>query len=475
MARRGMGKEGRDALLKDCKVVPEELKMALKHLQEFIEPFTVSIRRSESRVHGKIYVEGLLSDLERKTMEPIAMRAGQHRRALQHFIGAAPWDHRPLLDELNSQVARDLGSKQGILLLDGTSFPKKGTESVGVARQWCGHLGKIDNCQVSALLGYVSEKGHALLDMRLYLPKEWTTDRGRLDKCHVPRQARRFKTLFDLSLEMLEARHEQIPHRWIVGDDAYGRCAPFRKSLRRMKEAYVLDVPSNTSIRDLNKTPARKKSKGRPRQAPWQTVRQWKEALSSRDWTSVEIRAGNKGPMKVRAARTRVQARAGGRRIGDPEWLLVVQTRSKAPETKYHLCHSGEKTSLKEMVHAANARYWIEDCFQRAKGKAGLDQYEVRSWAGWHHHVTLSMLALWFLVLEQQRISRKTPAITVPQTAEAISELLHNPGTDLDRLAFMITHRLRRTEQARIDQWRKFRRLPPRWETARAQHVYPAQ
>ena len=170
-------------------------------------------------------------------MEPIAVRAGQHRRALQHFIGADPWDHRPLLDELNSQVARDLGSKQGILLLDGTSFPKKGTESVGVARQWCGHLGKIDNCQVSALLGYVSEKGHALLDMRLYLPKEWTTDRGRLDKCHVPRQARRFKTLFDLSLEMLEARHEQIPHRWIVGDDSYGRCAPFRKSLRRMKAA----------------------------------------------------------------------------------------------------------------------------------------------------------------------------------------------------------------------------------------------
>ena len=475
MARRGVGGKHVEALLEDCELLPKELGMTLEYLQEIIKPFAALIPRPESRVHGRIYIEGLLSDLDRKTVEPIAVRAGRHRRALQYFIGAGPWDHRPLLDELNRQVAGELGSEHGVFLFDASGFPKKGTESVGVARQWCGRLGKIDNCQVGVFLGYASEKGHVLVDERLYLPEEWTKDKGRLKKCHVPRRERRFKTFLELSLEMFEARRAHISHRWVVGDDAYGRPAPFRKKLRRMKEPYVLEVPSNTSIRDLRQTPPRKKTQGRPREAPWQQVSQWRDALPAKKWRRIHVSAGSKGPMKVLAARTRVQARAGGRRIGDAEWLLVVQTQSKVPEIHYYLCYSEEKRPLKEMVHAANARHWVEDCFQRAKGEAGLDQYEVRSWVGWHHHMTLSMMALWFLVLEQGRMSRKTPAITVQQTAEAISELLRNPHADKHRLAHVITYRLRRTEQARIDQWRKFRCLPPPWPVVRAQHVYLAQ
>lgn len=474
MSSQGVGGEQVGALLDDCKLVPKELEMTLEHLQEFIEPFGALIPRPESRVHGKDYIEGLLSDLDRKTVEPIAVRAGKHRRALQYFIGAGPWDHRPLLDELNRQVARYLGSEHGVFLFDASGFPKKGTESVGVARQWCGRLGKIDNCQVGVFIGYASEKGHVLVDERLYLPKDWTKNKTRMEKCHVPRRVR-FRTALELSLEMFEARRGQIPHRWVVGDDAYGRCAQFRKNLRQMNEPYVLEIPSNISIRDLNQTPRRKKTRGRPQQAPWQQVSQWKDALPAKKWRRIRVREGTKGPMKVLAAKTRVQARAGGRRIEEPEWLLVVRTQSEMPETKYYLCYSDERRPLKEMVHATNARHWVEDCFQRAKGEAGLDQYEVRSWAGWHHHMTLSMLALWFLVLEQRRVSRKTPAITVQQTAGAISELLRNPSTDLHRLALMITHRLRRTEQARIDQWRKFRCLPSPWSVVRAQHVYLAQ
>ena len=237
----------------------------------------------------------------------------------------------------------------------------------------------------------------------------------------------------------------------------------------------MLEVPSNASIRDLKQTPPRKKTKGRPRTAPWQRVSQWKDAVAAEDWSRVHVRAGTKGPMEVLAARTRVQARAGGRRIGQPEWLLIVKTLSKAPEVRYYFCYSIDERSLEDMVHAANARHWVEDCFQRAKGKVGLDQYEVRSWAGWHHHMTLSMLALWFLVQEQRRISRTTPAITVQQTAVAISELLRSPGIGLERVAFAITHQLRRNEQSRIYHWKKFKRLPPAWPVVLAQHAYLAQ
>lgn len=476
MSRRGVGtKAVEDDLLEDCEVVPRELEVTLKHLKEFLEPFTALIPRVESRVNGRDYIGGLLSDLERKSVEPIAQRVGKPRRALQYFIGAAPWDHRPLLDELARQAGQDLGSERGVFVFDASGFPKKGTESVGVARQWCGRLGKIDNCQVGVFLGYASERGHALVDERLYLPKEWMRDKARLEKCHVPKKVRRFRTALELSLDMFEARRHQIPHRWTVGDDAYGRAAPFRRKLRQMGEAYVMEVPSNTSVRDLSQTPPATGRTGRPATAPWQQVQKWKEALPKGRWTRIHVRDGTKGPMVVLAARATVQARAGGRRIGEPEWLLVVKTSSKLPETRYYLCHSPEERTLEDMVHAANARHWVEDCFQRAKGAAGLDQYEVRSWAGWHHHMTLSLLALWFLVGEQRRMSQATPAITVQQTAEAVSELLRNPGADLRRLAWIVTHRLQRSEQARIDHWRKFRRLPPAWPVVRLQHAYLAQ
>lgn len=474
MARRELGEKRIEVLLDDCEVAPEKLEMTLEHLKEFIEPFAALIPRPESRIHGKDYVEGLLSDLQRKTVEPIAQRAGKHRRALQYFIGEGPWDHRPLLGELNRQVARDLGSPQGVFLFDASGFPKKGTESVGVARQWCGRLGKIDNCQEGVFLGYASEKGHALVDERLYLPREWTRDKDRRKKCHVPKGVR-FKTFLEQTLEMFDVRRRQIPHRWAVGDDAYGRSAALRRELRRMKEPYVLEVPSNTSIRDLKQTPKRKKTRGRPKTAPWQRVSRWMKALPAGQWTCVDVRAGTKGPMKVLAARTKVQARAGGRRIGDPEWLLITKTQSKIPEVRYYLCHSQEERTLQDMAHAANARHWVEDCFLRAKGEAGLDHFEVRSWAGWHHHMTLSMLASWFLVGQQRRMSQATPAITVQQTAQAVSELLRNPEVDLRQLAWILTHRLRRNEQARIDHWKKFKLLPPAWSVVRRQHVYLAQ
>ena len=221
--------------------------MSLERLKEFTKPYLELLPRVEMQRHGDAVMEGLLTEMERKSVEPIAEQVGQHRRTLQYFMGESPWDHQALVNQLCETVAKDIGDANGILVIDPSAFPKKGKKSVGVARQWCGRLGKKENCQVGVFLGYVTNKGHTLVDERLYLPREWTKDRRRKEICHVPASVR-FKTAQKLALEMLENRRRELPHSWIVGDDEFGRGFPFRKELERMGE--ILRNP-NVDIRSL--------------------------------------------------------------------------------------------------------------------------------------------------------------------------------------------------------------------------------
>ena len=458
-----------DVLLRDCHVVAGDLEASLARLKEFIEPFVALLPRQELRGHGEDFIRGLLSDVERKSTEPIAERAGKYRRPMQAFIGDSRWDHRPLLAELRRQVAGELGAANGILTLDGSGFSKKCAASVGVARQWCGRLGKIDNCQAGVFLGYVSNLGHTLVDERLYLPKDWACDPVRREMCHVPKEVK-FRTAHELSLEMLDESRGQLPHRWINGDDAFGSVPWFRAALRERGERYLLDIPGSLTVCDAE-DPLPTHGNGRPKKARYIQASQWKETVPAMRWRRIHIRDGVKGPLVVWATRVRVRTRTKRKREKAVEWLLVTRTESETPEYRYHLSNAGVDITLTEMVLAANARYWIEDCFERAKGRIGMDHYEVRSWAGWHHHMTLSLLALWFLVEEQRHLNESAPAMTLPQSAEAIGALLRDPAMDVGRLAALITQRLRRTEKVRISHWRKFERLPSRWSIARSTHV----
>src|SRR5438046_3563601 len=192
-----------DELLEDAQVPPGLLRGVRPRLETFLEPFVVSMTREEQRHNARQYVQGLLSDLDDKNAEAIAYLHDQERQALQKFLGQSPWEHTPLLDELVRQVGTALGEPDGVLVLDPSAFPKKGTESVGVQRQWCGRLGKIDNCQVGVYLAYVSAEEHALVNTRLYLPREWAKDKARRKKCHVPREVK-FQTRHELCLGMLD-------------------------------------------------------------------------------------------------------------------------------------------------------------------------------------------------------------------------------------------------------------------------------
>jgi SRSO17 transposase len=218
-----------DELLDDAEVHPGLLRGLAPRLTGFLRPFVESLGSAAQCRNAAGYVEGLLSDLGAKTAEAIAYLHDRERQGLQKFIGQADWDHRPLLAELARQVGAELGEPDGVLVFDPSAFPKKGTASVGVQRQWCGRLGKLENCQVGIYLAYVSGREHALADVRLYLPKEWGS--GRRRAAGVPR-AVRFRTRHELALEMLDGTGPALPHGWVSGDDEMGRSSWFRQQLQ---------------------------------------------------------------------------------------------------------------------------------------------------------------------------------------------------------------------------------------------------
>lgn len=376
----------------------------LQRLERFAEPFVACLRGEAKQEHLREYVAGLMSDVKRKNAEAIAYLHDQDRQPIQKFLGQVPWDDRPLIAELARQVGVDLGEPDGVLVFDPSAFKKQGKESVGVARQWCGRLGKVDNCQVGVYLGYVSRKEHALVDVRLYLPEEWAKDKKRRKKCGVPREVR-FRTRHALALHMLDEHRGTLPHGWVAGDDEMGRSSAFRRELRERQERYLLAVPSNTLVRDLRAKPPPYSGRGRRPLVPFVRASRWCAALSKDAWTTIDVRDGVKGPLVTEAIMTPVQAKTDGRRTGPEEVLVVLRERQADGTMKhdYYLANAAAETPLAEFARVAKAEHRIEECLERSKSEAGMAQYQVRNWIGWHHHQTLSLLAVWFLTREKRR------------------------------------------------------------------------
>jgi len=392
-----------DELLGDAEVRPGLLRGLLPRLEEFLEPFARSLLSPEQRAHASHYVQGLLSDLSSKDVESIAYLHDQERQGLQKFIGQAPWDHKPLLTELARQVGQQLGEADGVLVFDPSSFPKHGTQSVGVARQWCGRLGKVDNCQLGVYLGYASRKEHALVDFRLYLPREWTASRKRCNEAGVPRGVR-FATRHELALQMLDEQGELLPHSWVAGDDEMGRSSWFRQQLRSRGERYLLAAPGNTLVRDLLAQP-QYFSTGRRKKAPFARADTWAAALPEDGWQTVEVRDGEKGPLVTEAAWTLVQTKQEGKVSEVAEMLVVFREKQGDGTYKHDYLLSNDilDAPVEELARVYKAEHRVEDCLKRAKSEAGLGDYQVRTWEGWHHHQALSLLATWFLLGETRR------------------------------------------------------------------------
>lgn len=392
-----------DELLDDAEVRPGLLRGVLPRLESFLEPFAESLICPEQRINAHHYVSGLLSDLSSKDAESIAYLHDRERQGLQKFIGQVHWDHTPLIRELARQVGHRLGEDAAVLVFDPSAFAKKGTKSVGVQRQWCGRLGKVENCQVGVYLGYVSHQGHALVDSRLYLPEDWAKDKGRRQEAGVPTEVR-FRTRHELALEMLDEHGDSLPHRWVAGDDEMGRSTWFRRQLRQRGESYLLAVPSNTLVRDVVAEPPYS-GQGQRKRGPFIRADQWCQNLAQDAWTTIEVRDGEKGPLVVQVAWTLVQAKCEGKVSDVAESLLVFKEQQSDGSWKHDYLLSNEIASSPpvEMAWVYKAEHRIEECLKVAKGEAGLADYQVRTWKGWHHHQCLSLLATWFLNEEARR------------------------------------------------------------------------
>jgi SRSO17 transposase len=401
----------KEQLLAACQVPPTLFRGVMNRLEDFAQPFAASLPSPESRAHSHTYLAGLLSDVERKNAESIAYRYDLDRQVIQRFIGEVDWDHEPLIDELVHQVAVTTGQADAVLVFDPSAFPKKGTASVGVQRQWCGRLGKVENCQVGVFLGYVTDAEHALVDFRLFLPREWADDKKRRKKAGVPKDVR-YKTRHELALEMLARQGSVLPHGWVAGDDEMGRPAWFRRRLAGDGQRYFLAVPSNTTIRDLEEPVPDYGGRGRHPKAPFRGVRRWCEALPVKEWTKLTVRDGEKGPLEVEIVARRVESKVDRRVVGFEETLVVVRyIDGGVLKHDYNLSNAPRDTPLSEFARVAKASHRIEDSLKRAKSEAGLGEYQVRNWRGWHHHMALSLIATWFLVVESRRGKKGGPGV----------------------------------------------------------------
>jgi SRSO17 transposase len=404
-------------------MTPKDLRQSLPLFHDFLErfaPHMVDDKRTASR-HERLdaYLRGLLLDAEStKTAEAIALKVHgdpSQVRMTQVFLGQSAWPDAPLRQELVLWVDQELGSDQGTLIVDECGFPKCGNKSVGVARQYCGATGKIDNCQNGVFLAYASAAGHTLLDERLYLPEDWANDAERRHEAGVPDNVV-FRTKPELALELIRSVGPQVRHGWVTFDEGYGKDPGFLSGLEELDERYIGEVPK--SCRGWLRRPkvdepkpsqlGRRRVKARVAagQPKPQTAEEIAAALPPSAWKRLSFRQGSKGTQQAQFARVRIVVERDN--LPGPElWLVIERSCDQSPYIKYYLSNAAPDCPLLEMVQAGHNRWPVEDCFLRGKQEVGLDDYEVRGWRGWHHHMTLAMLALWFLVLQKRRLGEK--------------------------------------------------------------------
>ncbi len=389
------------ALLADAEVSPAAVTGCRRRLDDFLQRYLPRFYRVEQHELARVVVQGKLSHLQRKTSEPIAAQAGRPRKPVQHFVGAGGWDDEAVMTELRQHVAEEDADPDAVVVVDPSAFPKSGIDSCGVTRQWCGRLGKVENCQVGVFLSYVTAHGYAPLDRQLYLPREWAADRKRRKATHVPKEVT-FQESWRIALKLLERSSADVSFGWVAGDDEFGRASEFRSELRARHWRYALDVPSNTLVRDLSAAPA-----AGGRVPPWRRVDEWAQAQPRSRWRRIVRGDGARGPKVVRALEAWVQTKDEDGRVGPRERLVVIRSVATEPRVWYVLSNARADIALVRVVQAQGRRHGVEEVLQAGKGEVGLAHYEVRSWVGWHHHMTLSLVALWFLIVEQRRVKKK--------------------------------------------------------------------
>lgn len=414
-------------------VTPRDVDGLLDELWDFQAVFHDGFARSESRAHFFDYMAGQLSPLARKSIEPMALRIqGSSIRGLQRFITEVSWDEEHMLWTYHQLVADAMGDPEGVVMFDETGFVKKGHESVGVARQYCGTLGKVENCQVGVFAGYASRQGYTLVDKRLFLPEGWFRDpyTARRLTCQVPPELL-FQSKPQLAAEMLQAivRGGLLPFKYVVADCLYGNSPAFLDAVDAcVGVTTLLAIPADTRCWLQRPQTEEKRytyqGKGRTNRVvvpatPPCSVAAVAASLPASQWYQRTVSEGTKGPITYAFARQRVtlcKEDVPDRTV----WLVIKRTLGTEPIDTYYMSNAPASTPLRTFVWLSGVRWAVEQCCEESKTELGMAHYEVRKYPGWHHHMLATMLAHFFLWHVKLRLGTKSASVDGVASADAL-------------------------------------------------------
>jgi SRSO17 transposase len=431
-----------------------ELRAASERLTVLHGRFAPCFGRRECREHSLGYLRGLLLGSGRKSVEPMALVFGgsspdqpeiEQNVALawQRFLTISPWEAKAVQQEIQAVFNEEFvptaaQSPIGTVgVIDGSGFVKHGTESVGVQRQWCGRVGKKENCQVGVFLLGVTPAGNALLDHQLYLPETWAKDAQRRKKTRVPAEIA-FQTKPQIAAALVA--RSAVRFDWLTADEEFGRDGDFLDALESGHQRYLLEVPANTTVwpdKPLRQTPD---------ELVWQ-VSELAKTLPAEAWRTIQLREGAKGPLAFEFARLRVWS-VRHRRAGPQVWLLIRRSLESTPEIKYYLSNAAVDVPLRTMALVTGSRWPVEEFFEDAKGQLGMAHYEARSWTSWHHHMSLVALAYLYVVQVRRDVRRKTPDLTVDMAMRLLRAALPRPQLTLKDAGDLVDYYRHRNKQA---------------------------
>jgi SRSO17 transposase len=414
----------------------DEVRAAARRVTRWHERFTPLFGRKEAQEHSLVYVRGLLSEQQRKSIEPIALHFSRRADgaaatqkevvALQGFITFSPWKVTDVFEEIQAVFAEELmptaaqSSIGAVGVIDESGFVKAGKESVGVAQQWCGRLGKAANCQVGVFLTGITPGGTAILDAQLFLTEERAADKAHRRKTRVPKEVK-FQTKPQIAAEMirrtLAAGKAHLD--WITADELYGANGDFLDALEAMGQRYVVEVRKNTIVWTVDPAtlpgahpgPKRRKKLGHYRYAETKSVEELAAELPSEAWQPLVLREGAKGPLVHEFAAARVWAMRHYK-PGPPMWLLLRRT-TEGTDVKYYASNADEETPWQHMAWAGASRWRVEECLEDGKMHLGMADYEARSWDSWHHHMALVALAHLYVTLTKRDVKHEVPELTL--------------------------------------------------------------
>ena len=449
----------------------DEVRAAARRVAQWHERFAPLFGRREAREHSQVYVKGLLSDQQRKSIEPIALRFARRRNgmaatqnevvALQEFITDSPWEVSRVFVEIQAVFAEELMPTAGawsigtVGVVDESGFVKAGTESVGVARQWCGRLGNAANCQVGVFLTGVTPGGTALLDAQLFLTEEWIADKARRKKTHVPREVK-FQSKPQIAAEMIRRALAvgKVRFDWITADELYGSSGEFLDAMEAMKQRYAVEVKRNTAVWRVDPAtlpgaypgPKRRRKLGGYRYPQVQSVQTVAASLPGEAWHPLVLREGAKGPLVHEFAAARVWAMRHGK-PGPAIWLLLRRTTEKT-DLKYYVSNASPDTPWQEIALAAAARWRVEEVFEDGKMHLGMADYEARSWNSWHHHMSLVALAHLYVTLTKREVKRDVPELTLDMALRVLRSAFARPTLNEQEATDLIDYHLERNRVA---------------------------